>query len=491
MGSATSRHRSHHPPRATHKRVSLKRALSSLPCAGASSSRATGADSEPVDYPAESLVNSTERSSVVTDSRGLTKESIFSWHHESGLRISEVEPGVSATSTSDQRSEQRFSDADSSIDGKHIGGVISSHGMSGESNHILASTHCRRPSQNVASDVYISDRDDSRLHQRTAGAISRNDRVDQEESSTQLQGAASDGYNDGQRGITDFRVPYHPSLNIRAAFESLEDYSMPSGNPTMSPDSTEDIRERGSLQSNMRRSYSGALDRRYDETGDIQVRSDGRRMVRDAFSIGSFRSSGLLPPTEESDNIGSRHGLLIEMEDNLGSGTGGGFSRFGRRSHLRSGQLLPSRSQLLSSSRGDLDDETDAQLSISRIVLLAEALHEVLDEIHRHPSPFSWRIVSSPAPELVVDSLPLRVYKNSNAVQSEEDAEQCYICLAVYEVDDQIRTLPCYHEYHMLCVDKWLKEIHGVCPLCRGDVSVSVEPEPINPDAILLPLYHE
>ncbi|KAL9263923.1 E3 ubiquitin-protein ligase RNF12-B-like protein [Drosera capensis] len=475
MGSATSRHRSPHPPRATHKRVSVKCALSSLPCAGASSSRATGAVSEPEDYPAESLVNSAERSSVVTDSRGPPKESIFSWRYESGLTISEVEPGVSSTSTSDQRSEQQFSDADSSIDGKHMGRVISSHGMSGESNHtleIVASTHCRRPSQNVASDVYVSDRDDNRLHQRTAGGISRDDQLDQEESSTQLQGAASDGYNDGRRGTIDFRAPCHPPLNIRAAFESLEDYSMPFENPAMLSHSTEDIRERGSLQSNMLRSYSGALNRRYDETGDIEVRSEGRRMVRDAFSIRGFRSSGLLPPTEESDSIGSRHGLLIEMEDDLGSGTGGGSSHFGQRSRLRSGRLLSSRSRLLRRSRGDLDNETDAQLSISRIVLLAEALHEVLDEIHRHPSPFSWRIVSSPAPELVVDSLPLRVYKNFNAVQSEEDAEQCYICLAEYEDDDQIRTLPCHHEYHMLCVDKWLKEIHGVCPLCRGGVSV-------------------
>ncbi|ESW06620.1 hypothetical protein PHAVU_010G062700 [Phaseolus vulgaris] len=26
---------------------------------------------------------------------------------------------------------------------------------------------------------------------------------------------------------------------------------------------------------------------------------------------------------------------------------------------------------------------------------------------------------------------------------------------------DQIRVLPCLHEYNMSCVDKWLKEIHG------------------------------
>ncbi|RWV83715.1 hypothetical protein GW17_00054645 [Ensete ventricosum] len=61
---------------------------------------------------------------------------------------------------------------------------------------------------------------------------------------------------------------------------------------------------------------------------------------------------------------------------------------------------------------------------------------------------------------------------------------RCYICLADYEDGDVVRILPCHHEYHMACVDKWLKEIHGyllifsvflnVCPLCRGDVTEAV-----------------
>lgn len=44
--------------------------------------------------------------------------------------------------------------------------------------------------------------------------------------------------------------------------------------------------------------------------------------------------------------------------------------------------------------------------------------------------------------------------------------DRCYICLAEYEEGDKIRVLPCHHEYHMSCVDKWLKEIHGYCHSC-------------------------
>ncbi|KAF8057324.1 hypothetical protein N665_1258s0005 [Sinapis alba] len=117
-------------------------------------------------------------------------------------------------------------------------------------------------------------------------------------------------------------------------------------------------------------------------------------------------------------------------------------------------------------------DETNARASISRIVLLAEALFEVLDEIHQQSvvlssqQPSVSSIGSVPAPNDVVDLLPIKQYTKSQS----EDSSQCYICLVEYEEGDPIRTLPCHHEFHRACVDKWLKEIHRVCPLCRGDI---------------------
>ncbi|GMP42531.1 hypothetical protein CsSME_00012242 [Camellia sinensis var. sinensis] len=122
-----------------------------------------------------------------------------------------------------------------------------------------------------------------------------------------------------------------------------------------------------------------------------------------------------------------------------------------------------------------MGEESSTYASISRIVMLAEALFEVLDEIHRQPLSLSLSMLSFPAPESVVDSFPLKNHKRSYATESEpNDVEQCHICLVEYEEGDKIRVLPCRHEYHMSCVDKWLKEIHGVCPLCRCNVCEGV-----------------
>lgn len=128
----------------------------------------------------------------------------------------------------------------------------------------------------------------------------------------------------------------------------------------------------------------------------------------------------------------------------------------------------------------DSNGETSARASISRIVMLAEALFEVLDEIHQQSVVLSSRpsmssLGSVPAPNEVVDSLPVRLYSKLQKHLQDEVA-QCYVCLVEYEEGDSVRVLPCRHEYHKACIDKWLKEIHRVCPLCRGDVC---RPDPL------------
>lgn len=145
------------------------------------------------------------------------------------------------------------------------------------------------------------------------------------------------------------------------------------------------------------------------------------------------------------------------------------------RSCILSGQHRTGNCNCRTSNRpGNSDEETGTRASISRIVMLAEALFEVLDEIHQQSAALSSRpslpsIGSVPAPKEIVECLPVKVYRKPLKHQTDEDT-QCYICLVEYEEGDSVRILPCNHEFHLTCVDKWLKEIHRVCPLCRGDV---------------------
>lgn len=46
----------------------------------------------------------------------------------------------------------------------------------------------------------------------------------------------------------------------------------------------------------------------------------------------------------------------------------------------------------------------------------------------------------------------------------------CSICLAEYEVGEQVRTLPCYHQYHKGCIDPWLLNVAALCPICKRDL---------------------
>ncbi|XP_068650122.1 uncharacterized protein [Aristolochia californica] len=145
------------------------------------------------------------------------------------------------------------------------------------------------------------------------------------------------------------------------------------------------------------------------------------------------------------------------------------------RSCILSGQHRSGRCTCHASGHApNTQEDTSTRASISRIVMLAEALFEVLDEIHQQSvvlssQPSVSSIGSVPAPIDVVECMPIKIYRKPLKHQIEE-AAQCYICLVEYEEGDCMRILPCHHDFHQTCIDKWLKEIHRICPLCRGDV---------------------
>lgn len=46
----------------------------------------------------------------------------------------------------------------------------------------------------------------------------------------------------------------------------------------------------------------------------------------------------------------------------------------------------------------------------------------------------------------------------------------CSICTDDFTVGEDVRVLPCNHKFHPQCIDPWLVNVSGTCPLCRLDL---------------------
>jgi hypothetical protein len=92
---------------------------------------------------------------------------------------------------------------------------------------------------------------------------------------------------------------------------------------------------------------------------------------------------------------------------------------------------------------------------------------DALDEV-------ALRVLQQPVPQInstpkeILERLPTSIYvKASN--DSEED--RCEICLDSYSEGATLRTLPCFHRFHVHCCDNWLA-LSKACPICKTEVDL-------------------
>ncbi|KAI9584233.1 hypothetical protein GQX74_010568 [Glossina fuscipes] len=62
----------------------------------------------------------------------------------------------------------------------------------------------------------------------------------------------------------------------------------------------------------------------------------------------------------------------------------------------------------------------------------------------------------------------LPTYKYSSE-RDDGNEKCCAVCLIDFQLNEIIRKLPCAHDFHADCADKWLK-LHQTCPMCRACV---------------------
>ncbi|KAH7848406.1 hypothetical protein Vadar_002370 [Vaccinium darrowii] len=479
MGSSTSRmDRRPSDPRPNRKR----RLLSSLIC-GSSNSQSLA---EMEEYQDKSLVSSVENFPPASDeSRCSCTESSTRPDSETGSDDTKTEVGASSGNTTDSFEENfvQYSLRNST----EVSNPCKSLSESKESvPHHLESVSANS-SENPTVSVSPVDISSSGVIQEHP---SENQYVGNNENSVVTPNTSASG---------SLSLISDSVLSLQWFGDDTNQLAMPTD---------QDLRTGGLLQVDVVSISSNILSSSVAEISNREARRNSRRLFWDALSRRSFRrhnndSPTIVFTTGHADDLGSHDRWLLDLSGDLHyDGIGRESEYFGSRRNRRNERRRQLRSEISERMRSGLDqggrqttfcasgihpdgncscdslfmgEESSTFASISRIVMLSEALFEVLDEIHRQPLSLSLSMLSVPAPESVVDLFPVKNHKRSYATESESsDVEQCYICLVEYEEGDKIRVLPCHHEYHMSCVDKWLKEIHGVCPLCRHNVCEGV-----------------
>lgn len=77
----------------------------------------------------------------------------------------------------------------------------------------------------------------------------------------------------------------------------------------------------------------------------------------------------------------------------------------------------------------------------------------------------------------IVSDLPVHCWDGHAQIYH---CTECIICLDDFEMGTEVMTLPCKHEFHAECIERWLlRQRKGECPICKRLVSEPTERTPL------------
>ncbi|KAL8953919.1 MAG: hypothetical protein Q9222_000206 [Ikaeria aurantiellina] len=65
---------------------------------------------------------------------------------------------------------------------------------------------------------------------------------------------------------------------------------------------------------------------------------------------------------------------------------------------------------------------------------------------------------------------PSHPHAESDPVANADNGLACSVCTDDFSKGQDVRVLPCNHKFHPECIDPWLLNVSGTCPLCRVDL---------------------
>lgn len=119
------------------------------------------------------------------------------------------------------------------------------------------------------------------------------------------------------------------------------------------------------------------------------------------------------------------------------------------------------------------EDKPGTGAEIGRDVELAEHPHGAnateTQEARDHVATSSTEETTTRGPDVVTTEAHVDTTgREQNVADSEGKTDQglaCSVCVEDFEKGQDLRVLPCMHKFHPECIDPWLLNVSGTCPL--------------------------